>query len=93
MIIDDPVAAGEIRADWAGSGWFFEDLSCVAFPRLSDRTIPTKLSLARMSDAVLRRGPDAIRTRVSALNARGRGGLLVHRRLSQDNLRVGSKLP
>src|SRR5262249_32195617 len=43
---------------------------------------PNRAALDRMSDAMLHRGPDANGTWVSALDARGWGALLAHRRLS-----------
>src|ERR1700750_57547 len=41
-----------------------------------------RAALARMSDAMVHRGPDAAGTWVSAPDARGWGALLAHRRLS-----------
>jgi asparagine synthase (glutamine-hydrolysing) len=43
---------------------------------------PNRAALARMSDAMVHRGPDASGTWVSAPDARGWGALLAHRRLS-----------
>src|SRR6516162_1859614 len=43
---------------------------------------PNRAALARMSDAMVHRGPDACGTWVSAPDARGWGALLAHRRLS-----------
>jgi asparagine synthase (glutamine-hydrolysing) len=43
---------------------------------------PNTTALARMSDAMVHRGPDASGTWVSAPDARGWGALLAHRRLS-----------
>src|SRR5262245_40838039 len=43
---------------------------------------PNRAALARMSDAMLHRGPDASGTWVSAPDIRGWGALLAHRRLS-----------
>jgi asparagine synthase (glutamine-hydrolysing) len=43
---------------------------------------PNRAALARMSDAMVHRGPDASGTWVSAPDARGWGALLAHRRLA-----------
>src|SRR5262245_1983882 len=54
---------------------------------------PNRAALARMSDAMLHRGPDASGTWVSAPDARGWGALLAHRRLSILDLSLAGAQP
>jgi asparagine synthase (glutamine-hydrolysing) len=54
---------------------------------------PNRAALKRMNDAMIHRGPDAGGTWVSAPDARGRGALLAHRRLSILDLSPAGSQP